>query len=91
MWFPNARRANHLALRSTYARHHDPAFLFRDLAQTTFSSEAQLDALVTRALNDQPWRDAVIAMVARVAREHLTTDVLAQRMIDLVSGSTSAA
>jgi len=90
MWFPTSRRENQRRLRNAMAPDHNPAFLFGDLADTTFQTEAQLEALITRALTDQAWRVSVTDRVTKVAREHLTTDALAQRMLELVATSFNA-
>lgn len=87
MWFPNSRRANQARLRNAIAPDHDPAFLLRDLAETTFQTREQLEAMVLRALNEPQWRDRVCEMVSKIALEHLTTDALARRMIEMVRTS----
>ena len=87
MWFPQSRRDNQLKLRPTLAADHDPSLLLSDVRETTFQTESELEALAVRALSDGAWREAVCGMVTKAARQHLTTDVLVERMIRLVGGS----
>jgi hypothetical protein len=90
LWFTNARALSYRRFASVMAPDQDPTFLLRDLSDTTFSTEAELQTLLTRAVENPSWRCAVIDMVARRARQFLTHDALARRTLDLVRTSLGA-
>lgn len=62
-----------------------PDFAFPDGHETMFHDEAELEALVERALTDPSWREAAIAGHRRVVLERCTYDVAARRMLGLVA------
>jgi hypothetical protein len=90
LWFTHARALSYRRFGAVMAPDQDPTFLLRDLSETTFSSEAELESLLTRAVENPSWRSAVIDMVARRAREFLTHDALARRTLDFVRTSLGA-
>jgi hypothetical protein len=84
------------AARSDESRGHAPFgperradWVYGDLAQLSFRSAEELEALVVRALHQPAWRgDAIAGMAARV-RQRLTHDAFIQRMLTLISTPTS--
>jgi hypothetical protein len=90
LWIPQARALSHGRFRGVLAPDQDPTFLLRDLSETTFSSQPQLESLLIRAVENPAWRSAVSEMVASRARAYLTHDALASRMIELVRGALRA-
>lgn len=59
-------------------------WLLVDLAQTTFSTSAGLEAIIERALERPSWRAEIAGAIARRAQRRFTSDVLADRVIRLV-------
>lgn len=64
----------------------DPAWLFGDLPEICFRNEAELEALVERAIGRPSWREAVSAGIAGRVRAKLTHTTLARRMLEAVGG-----
>jgi len=88
---PKARAESHRAFRQVLAPDTDPTFLLRDLSETTFSTKAQLESLVQRAIDNPAWRSAVSSMVAKQARAYLTHDALITRTLNLIQASLASA
>ncbi len=66
---------------------HDDAWLFGDPADITFSTAAELETLIERAVERPAWRGRVSRGIAHRIRGRYTTDCLARRIIDMVTGS----
>jgi hypothetical protein len=90
LWVTKARAASYRRFGCVLAPDQDPTFLLGDLAETTFSTQKELETLVSRAMENPSWRRAVSEMVAGRARRFLTHDVLARRTLDLVRNSLGA-
>lgn len=65
----------------------DPVWLLGDIAEVAFATADGLEAALLRAVENPGWRSAMSSWIARRARERLTHDALARRMIGLVRES----
>ena len=63
------------------------AWLFGGFSGLMFRSEAELEKLVARAVEDSPWRAAESAAMADRVRERCTVEVFAARVLELITGS----
>lgn len=66
------------------------AFLLGDLAETTFSTPAQFEARVERAVERGPRRDNLSRGIAARVREYYSTEHAAAKIIELVRDSLAA-
>jgi hypothetical protein len=62
----------------------DARWLMGDLRETCFDSEAQLEALLLRAVERPAWRENISKGIAARAARSLSYDVMARRMLDFV-------
>ncbi len=90
LWIPKRRVVSFQRFSGVLAPDQDPTFLLRDLSETTFSTQQELERLVTRAIESPSWRRAVSDMVAGRARQFLTHDALARRTLGMVRDSFSS-
>ncbi|MBN8644213.1 MAG: hypothetical protein J0L61_03105 [Planctomycetes bacterium] len=78
VWERHRQTCPHMPLESM------PDYAFPDAHETLFSSEAELEAVIERALSDEPWRERTIAAHRRVASEQGTVDAFAAALLGLV-------
>jgi hypothetical protein len=87
LWISRARVQSYQRFGGVLGADQDPTFLLRDLSETTFRSEAELEQLLEKAVERPSWRAAVSGMVAARAREFLTHQAMVQRMLGMVRES----
>jgi hypothetical protein len=66
------------------------AWLMGDLDQSTFDCRDELEALIVRAVEQPAWRASVAGGIARRAREHLTYQGLAHKVVRMIERSIDA-
>ena len=64
-----------------------PAWLYGDLAAMTIRSAADLERLVSRAVEDEAWRRSASEAMADRVRVRCTMDVFAEKMLTMITGS----
>lgn len=65
----------------------DPAWVLGDLGEVGFTDAASLERAMEHAVENPGWRGAMSGWIARRARERLTHDAFAARILGLVSGT----
>lgn len=68
-----------------------PDFAFDHAYETLFHSEAELEAMLARAMNDPDWRESVIASHRDAALQHCTHDRFTSDLLSLLRTSLAAA
>ena len=85
--------ARHRACRAQWAGMPHPlgaAFLLGDLSETTFSTPAQFEEALARAVDRGPRRENLSRGIAARVREHYSTEHAALKIIELVRDSLDA-
>jgi len=87
VWISDARAHNFARLANAHGPELDATSFLRDLAETTFSSPEDLEALMEKAIQGGAWRTNVSTMVAKRVRESLTHDALVRRLLGFLHGA----
>jgi hypothetical protein len=90
LWLSEKRLANLRRFRQVLGPEQDADWLYGDLAEVTFTDRASLGAIVERAIASPSWRSAVVRMIASRARQRLTHDALAERLVSFIASELAA-
>ncbi len=90
VWIHESRARGYQRLARILTPDSDPTHLFPNLADLSFATREQFEALATRAVEDDAWRARTAEAIASRVRERSTYDGLVPRLIALVRDRCAA-